>query len=115
MLLKKTVAMFPEGRGAPRAFVKDDGSAEKINLLLENASTAIEELWKLRGYSPKTPELTKAKLRYALDKYEAAAYIVTGAMHLPLLSQPEAAQIGKRIVNIIGSKWHSRRETQGTA
>ena len=44
----------------------------------------------------------KARLGYALDRYEGAAYLVTGAMHLPLLSQPEAWTIGKRIKNIVG-------------
>jgi hypothetical protein len=44
----------------------------------------------------------KEKLGYALDRYEAVAYLVTGAMHLPLLSPSEAWTIGKRITNIIG-------------
>ena len=101
-MLRKAEAMFPEGVGAPRAFIKDGGAAEKTNELLENATAAIELLFERRGYNPKHPEEVKAKLGYALDRYEAAAYLVTGAMHLPLLSQPEAWTIGKRIKNIIG-------------
>ena len=101
-LLQKADGMFPEGQGGPRAFAKDGAAKEKTNELLENAMTAIEELFKQRGYDPKKPEEVKAKLGYALDRYEAAAYLVTGAMHLPLLSQPEAWTIGKRIKNIIG-------------
>ena len=103
VLLLKADGMFPEGQGGPRRFAKDGTAAEKTNELLENAMTAIEELFKQRGYDPKKPEEVKAKLGYALDRYEAAAYLVTGAMHLPLLSQPEAWTIGKRIKNIVGA------------
>ena len=103
ILLKKADLMFPEGVGAPRAFVKDGGAVEKTNQLLENATKAIENLWEERGYNPKKPDNIMAKLGYRLDKYEAAAYLVTGALGLPLLSQQEAAFIGKRIKNIIGA------------
>ena len=41
--------------------------------------------------------------RYPLDKYEAAAYLVTGALHLPVLSPQEAWVVGKRINNVIGA------------
>jgi len=102
-LLSKADAMFPEGQGAVRAFARDGGAAEKTNELLENATTAINQLFEQRGYDPKKPDETKAKLGYALDRYEATAYLVTGAMHLALLSQPEAWAIGKRIINVIGS------------
>ena len=102
MLLRKADSMFLEDLGAPRAFAKDGATAEKTNELLENATAAIDLLFKQRGYDPKKPDVVKAKLGYALDRYEAAAYLVTGAMHLPLLSQPEAWTIGKRIKNIIG-------------
>jgi len=102
-LLQKAHDMFPEGTGRPRAFAKGDAAAAKTNELLENGMTAIEQLFKERGYDPKKPEEVKVKLGYALDRYEAAAYLVTGAMHLPLLSQPEAWTIGKRIKNIIGA------------
>ena len=107
MLLQKADGMFSEGTGGlaggPRAFAKDGSAAEKTNELLENATSAIEQLFKQRGYDPKKPAEVKAKLGYALDRYEAAAYLVTGAMHLPLISQPEAWTIGKRINNIIGA------------
>ena len=103
MLLCKADGMFPEGLGAPRAFAKEGAAADKTNELLENATIVIDHLFKRRGYDPKKPEEVKAKLGYALDRYEAAAYVVTGAMHLPLLSQPEAMVIGKRITNIIGA------------
>ena len=102
VLLQKADAMFPEGVGACRPFIKTGTAAMKTNELLENASRAIEALWKQRGYSPKKPDDILARLGYRLDQYEASAYIVCGAMHLPLLSQPEAWFIGKRIQNIIG-------------
>eukprot|EP00966_Prymnesium_polylepis_P055125 1274690-Prymnesium_polylepis.1 len=72
------------------------------NELLENALEAIKELWRQRGYDPKKPELTKERLGYALDKYEATAWVALGAAHLPLLSPSEAWTIGKRIINIVG-------------
>jgi hypothetical protein len=103
ILLKKADLMFPEGVGAPRAFIKDGGAVEKTNELLENATIAIENLWEERGYDPKKPDDIMVKLGYRLDKYEAAAYLVTGALSLPLLSPQEAAFIGKRIKNIIGA------------
>lgn len=102
-LLQKANDMFPEGQGGRRRFAKDGAAAEMTNELLDNATSAIFELFKQRGYNPKKPEEVKAKLGYALDRYEGAAYLVTGAMHLPLLSQPEAVLIGKRINNIIGA------------
>ena len=40
-LLKKADLMFPEGVGAPRAFIKDGGGVEKTNELLENARPRI--------------------------------------------------------------------------
>lgn len=95
----------PGGRaGAKRAFIKEGAAAEKTNELLENALNASKEFFKQRGYDPKKPEEVKAKLGYALDTYEVAAYLVTGAMHLPLhLSQPDAMVYGKRVNNIIGA------------
>lgn len=93
----------PGGPGRAPCFARDGAAAEKTNELLENANTAIEKLFKRRGYDAKKPELKKEKLGYPLDRYEAAAYLVTGAMHFPLLSPPEAWSIGKRITNIIGT------------
>ena len=102
-LLLKADGMFPEGKGAPKAFAKDGVAAGMTNELLENGTIAIKQLWKQRSYGPPTkPEEIKAKLGYPLDKYEAAACLVTGAHHLPRLSQAEAWTIGKRINNIIG-------------
>ena len=48
------------------------------------------------------PEVIKARLGYACDQYEAVAYVVTGAIHKPLISHAEAKWLGKRIQNIIG-------------
>ena len=95
LLLQMADAMFPEGQGAPRAMAKVDAAAEKSNELLVNAKEAVDELWRQRGLDPKKPELTKARLGYALDKEEAVGYVVTGAMHLPRLSPDEARAIGK--------------------
>ena len=94
--------MFPEGVGGPKAMPKVGAAAQLTNELLFNASTAVTELWKARGYHPKKPEVTKAKLGYALDQYDATAYVVTSRLQMPLLSASEAACIGKRITNIIG-------------
>ena len=103
MLLQKADVMFPEGQGAPRAMTKDGAAAEKSNELLVNAKEAVDEFWKQRGYDPKKPELTKARLGYALDKEETVGYVVTGAMNLPRLSPDEARAIGKRVVALVGA------------
>ena len=102
-LVLKADSMFPEDVGAKRAFAKEGAAAEKTNELLENALNASKEFFKQRGYDPRKPEAVKAKLGYALDTYECAAYLLTGVMHLPLLSQPDAMVYGKRINNIIGA------------
>ena len=102
VLLQKAACMFPEGNGAPKAFIKDGSAAEKTNELLVNAKDAIDELWKQRGYDPKKPEATKARLGYALDKEEAAGYLVTGALHLLRLAPDEARTVGKRVVSLVG-------------
>ena len=94
--------MLPEGVGKRRAFVKTGPASPLTNELLENAKLAVEKLWKQRSYDPKKPEAIKAKLGYACDQYEASAYLVTGALHKPLISHEEAKYIGKRITNIIG-------------
>ena len=78
VLLMKADLMFPEGHGAPRAFTRDGTAAKKTNELLENASAAVDKLFEQRGYDPKKPEQLKASLGYALDRYEAAAYLFTG-------------------------------------
>ena len=101
-LLSKIDGMLPEGVGKRRAFVKTGPASPLTNELLENAKLAVEKLWKQRSYDPKKPEAIKAKLGYACDQYEASAYLVTGALHKPLISHEEAKYIGKRITNIIG-------------
>ena len=115
LLLQMADAMFPEGQGAPRAMAKVDAAAEKSNELLVNAKEAVDELWRQRGLDPKKPELTKARLGYALDKEEAVGYVVTGAMHLPRLSPDEARAIGKRIDHRCARRRerHHRLEAQG--
>ena len=105
MLLQVARCMFPEGKGRPVAAPKVSSAAPLINQLLYNTEAAIDKLWKERGYDPKKPAEIKAKLGYALDKYEAAAYVVTHQLRLPLLSEaePTAMTIGKRITNITGN------------
>ena len=106
-LLRKAEGMFPEGAGARRPFKKEGAAAVLTNGLLEDASSAIDTLWKQRGYDPKKPDAIKARLGYALDKYEAGAWLALGAAHLPLLSPYEAWVIGKRIANILGTGGYS--------
>ena len=103
MLLQTANEMFPEGQCRPRAVTMDGGAAPLINALLINAKAAVASMWKARGYDPKKPEVTKARLGYALDQYEATAYVVTNRLKLPLLSLLEAKTIGKRIENVVGT------------
>ena len=101
-LVQKANGMFLEGAGARRAFAKDGAAAALTNGLLEDAKTAAEIFFKSRGYDPNKPEAVQARLGYALDRAETTAYLVTGALHKPLLSPPEARLIATRITNIIG-------------
>ena len=102
-LLPKIDGMLPEGVGKRSAFVKTGPAARLTNELLENAKLTVDKLWKQRGYEViKEPEVIKARLGYACDQYEASAYLVTGALHMPLISHEEAKFIGKRIQNIVG-------------
>ena len=94
---------FTEGQNsAPTAIVIKGDAARLNNRFLFDASAAVGEFWKVRGYDPKKPEVTKAKLGYALDTYDATAYVVTRHLHKSMPSADEAAFIGKRITNIIG-------------
>jgi len=75
VLLSKADAMFPEGQGAVRAFARDGGAAEKTNELLENATTAINQLFEQRGYDPKKPDettLCRTQKRFRHDSRIAA-------------------------------------------
>ena len=82
-------SMFQEGAGKTKAVAKAGAGARLINELVVNAKEAIDALWKARGYLNMKPKQRKEKLGYALDREEALGYLVTGALHMPLLS-PEA-------------------------
>ena len=79
--------MFPEGQGKPNAKAKLAAVVPMINELFVNAKSAVSKFFKARGYDPKRPAYTKEKLGYALDQYEAIAYITTRVMGYPLLSR----------------------------
>jgi hypothetical protein len=88
--------MFPEGNGKPKAVAKVGAAADLTNHLVINAKAAIDKLWKARDYLKMKPALRREKLGYALDREEALAYLVTSALHMPLLLSVEARTIGKR-------------------
>jgi hypothetical protein len=104
ILLLKADGMSPEGVGARRAYVRDAAAAKITNALLEDAWSAVKELWKQRGYDAMKPDEIAVRLGYQLDKYEATAWLALGATHLPLLSQPEAWSIGKRIRSALSAR-----------
>ena len=89
--------MFPEGAGKPKAVAKAGAAAELTNELVVNAKEAIDALWKARGYLNMKPKERKAKLGYTLDREEALGYVVTRAMHMPLLSPEEARVVEKEV------------------
>lgn len=91
--------MFPEGHGKPVATTLSGKAAPFTNALVVNSKAASDELWKRRGYDPKTPDVTKARLGYRLDREEVAGWVLTRALKLPLLSPSEARCIGKRVGN----------------
>ena len=67
-LLETAFSMFVEGQGsAPIAIVIKGDAAARTNGLLFDALTAVGQFFEARGYDPKKPEVTKAKLGYALD------------------------------------------------
>ena len=94
MCLETAFGMFPEGKGGPKAVPKTEKAAPLTNALLVNASKAVGKFWEARGYDPKKPEVTKAKLGYALDTYDATAYVVLSKLLLAgqaQSSRPSAA------------------------
>ena len=91
--------MFPEGHGKPVATTLSGKAAPFTNALVVNSKAASDELWKRRGYDQKTPDVTKARLGYRLDREEVAGWVLTRALKLPLLSPSEARCIGKRVGN----------------
>lgn len=89
-------SMFPEGTGRPKAVAKAGSPAQLTNGLIVDAKEAVDALWKARGYLNMKPKQRKEKLGYSLDREEALGYLVTSALHMPLLSPEEARTIGKR-------------------
>ena len=81
--------MFLESKGAPMAAAKVGAAPPPTNGLVANAKEATDELCKARNYLNIKPAQRKDTLGYALDREEALGYLVTSALHLPLLS-PEA-------------------------
>ena len=96
--------MFTEGLGHRRAAPKVGAPAPLINALVVNAKAAADEFWRLRGYDKMTPDEIQARLGYRLDREEFKGYVLTGALHRPLLSPIEARFIGRRIDNSLIKK-----------
>lgn len=88
--------MFPESNGKPKAVAKVGAAADLTNQLVVNTKDAIDKLWKARGYLKMRPAMRHQRLGYKLDREEALGYVVTSALHMPLLSAEEARTIGKR-------------------
>ena len=88
--------LFPESKGAPKAVAEVGGTASLNNLLVVRAKEGIDDLWKARGYLKMKTAQRKQRLGYSLDREEALGYLVTSALHMPLLSPDEARTIGKR-------------------
>ena len=100
VLLDTADSMFPEGQNsAPMAITIKGDAAALTNGLLVDASSAVGQLFEARGYDPKKPEVTKAKLGYALDTYDGTAYVMMRHLKMPMPSADDAAIIGKRIAN----------------
>ena len=95
--------MFPEGHGRVRAFPRAGGVAPLINALLVNAKSAIDTLWKQRGYIKMTPDQIKARLGYRLDREEGVGYLVTSSLGMWVDADWTRA-IGKRVGNAFGPK-----------
>ena len=88
--------MFLEGAGKPKTVGKNGAAAKLTNGLVVYAKEAVDALWKARGYHKMKPKHREEKLGYQLDREEALGYLVTSALHMPLLLPEEARMIGKR-------------------
>ena len=84
-LFQRADYMFPEGHGRPRAAPKAGAPGPFINALVVNAKGAADELWEQRGYIALKPGDIKARLGYRLDREEVKGYVLTSALHFPLL------------------------------
>ena len=84
-LLQLLQDMFPEGQGKPNSKAKLSAVVPMVNVLFVNAKAAVSTFFTARKYDPKRPAYTKEKLRYALDQYEAIAFVTTRVMGYPLL------------------------------
>lgn len=95
--------MFPEGQGKPNAKAKLAAVVPMINELFVNAKSAVSAFFKARGYEPTRPAYTKEKLGYALDQYEAIAFVTLRVTGHPLLAPEgeEARIIAKRCNNLL--------------
>jgi hypothetical protein len=88
--------MFLEGVGKPKTVGKNGAAAKLTNGLVVYAKEAVDALWKARGYHKMKPKQREEKLGYQLDREEALGYLITSALHMPLLLPEEARMIGKR-------------------
>ena len=88
--------MFLEGADKPKTVGKNGAAAKLTNGLVVYAKEAVDALWKARGYHKMKPKHREEKLGYQLDREEALGYLVTSALHMPLLLPEEARMIGKR-------------------
>ena len=95
--------MFPEGQGKPNAAAKLVAVVPMINELFVNAKAAVFKFFQARGYDPRRPKYTKEKLGYALDQYDAIAFVTMRAMGYPLLAPEgeEVVTLGKRCNNFL--------------
>ena len=103
VLLQLLQEMFPEGQGKPNAKAKLKGVVPKINALFVNAKEAVSKFFKARGYDPKRPQYTKEKLGFALDQYEAIAFVTVRVMGYALFAPEgeEVRTIAKRCNNLL--------------
>lgn len=102
-LLQLLQDMFPEGQGKPNSKAKLSAVVPMVNVLFVNAKAAVSTFFTARKYDPKRPAYTKEKLGYALDQYEAIAFVTTRVMGYPLL-EPEGEEVwafAKRCNNLL--------------